>query len=70
MTGSKEEIESIVGKYPILSRIVIVSITVILDYLVYIDHYSLPNGRSFFVKQAIIFINFLAIFLILYPSAD
>ena len=69
MTGSKEEIESIVGKYPILSRIVIVSITVILDYLVYIDHYSLPNGRSFF-GEAIILINLLAIFLILYPSAD
>ena len=69
MTGSKEEIESIVGKYPILSRIVIVSITVILDYLVYIDHYSLPNGHPRF-REAIIFINFLAIFLILYPSAD
>ena len=69
MTDSKEEIESIVGKYPILSRIVIVSITVILDYLVYIDHYSLPNGRSFF-GEAIILINLLAIFLILYPSAD
>ncbi len=69
MTDSKEEIESIVGKYPILSRIVIVSIVVILDYLVYIDHYSLPNGRSFF-GEAIILINLLAIFLILYPSAD
>ena len=69
MAESKEEIESIVGKYPILSRIVIVSIVVILDYLVYIDHYSLPNGRSFF-GEAIIFINFLVIFLILYPSAD
>ena len=69
MAESKEEIESIVGKYPILSRIVIVFIVVILDYLVYIDHYSLPNGRSFF-GEAIIFINFLAIFLILYPSAD
>ena len=69
MAESKEEIESIVGKYPILSRIVIVSIAVILDYLVYIDHYSLPNQRSFF-GEAIIFINFLAIFLILYPSAD
>ena len=69
MAESKEEIESIVGKYPILSRIVIVSIAVILDYLVYIDHYSLPNHRSFF-GEAIIFINFLAIFLILYPSAD
>ena len=68
MTGSKEEIESIVGKYPILSRIVIVSITVILDYLVYIDHYSLPNGH--FYNLSFIFINFLAIFLILYPSAD
>ena len=69
MAESKEEIESIVGKYPILSRIVIVSIVVILDYLVYIDHYSLPNGRSFF-GEAIIIINLLAIFLILYPSAD
>ena len=69
MTDSKEEIESTVGKYPILSRIVIVSIVVILDYLVYIDHYSLPNGRSFF-GEAIIIINLLAIFLILYPSAD
>ena len=68
MTDSKEEIESIVGKYPILSRIVIVSIVVIIDYLVYIDHYSLPNG--YFFGEAIIFINFLAIFLILYPSAD
>ena len=69
MAESKEEIESIVGKYPILSRIVIVSIVVILDYLVYIDHYSLPNGRSFF-GEALIIINLLAIFLILYPSSD
>ena len=68
MTDSKDERDTIVGKYPILSRIIIVSIAVIVDYLVYIGHYSL-NDFDFFQEQCFAFINFLAIYLILFPSA-
>ena len=67
MTDSKEERNSIVGKYPTLSRITIASVAVILDYLVYIGHYSL-NDFDFFQEQCFVFINFLAIYLILFPS--
>ena len=68
MTDSKEERDSIVGKYPILSRITIVSIAVIVDCLVYIGHYSL-NDFNILQEQCFVFINFLAIYLIFFRSA-